>query len=232
MIDPRLLKVEEGYNIRENLNLEELKAQIRENGVTKVMSVRQDGDNLFIVEGHRRHAACLELISEGVEIVGVPVRAVRLSNEERVVDLIISNDGMPLKMHEQGAAYLRLEAFGWTVDKIAQKVGKTPAHISNCLKLARMPKEVRDQINAGMLSPSIALDLSRKEKGETAFIQKVETAVTQAKEEGKKKVTAKITKKRYKLNDNSRALVIDAVKDLGLDEEEEAHIEYVLMKHG
>ena len=232
MVKPQSITIESGYNIRENLDIEELKASIRENGVKQPIAVRQDGDNLYLVQGHRRLSAVMELIAEGVEIEAIPAFPVRLSNEDRIVDLITSNDGAPLKMHEQGSAYLRLESFGWSTEKIAQKVGKTVAHISNCLKLARMPKEVRDQINAGMLAPSVALDLSRKEKGEKAFIQKVETAVSQAKTEGKKKVTAKITKKRYKLKDESKALVIEALADLELDEEEKAHIEYVLSKHG
>ncbi len=232
MLDPTSIKIEPGYNIRESLNLEGLKASIKVDGVTDPLVVRQDGDELILVQGHRRLTAVLELINEGVEIKAIPAYSVRLSNEQRVVDLITSNDGEPLKMHEQGAAYARLENFGWSIEQIATKVGKTQSHISNCLKLFQMPKEIRDQINAGMLAPSVALDLSRKVKGEKAFVEKVELAVSKAKSEGKKKVTAKITKKRYSLSDEIKALVIDLVNEMEIEEEDKNHIEYILTKHG
>lgn len=232
MVNPQAITVEAGYNIRESVKIDELKKSIKVNGVKQPLAVRQDGDTIFLVQGHRRLQAVMELIAEGNDIKGIPAFSMRISDEDRVVDLITSNDGEPLKMHEQGKVFERLEQFGWSVEQTAEKVGKTVSHVSNCLKLARMPKEVRDQINAGLMAPSVALDLSRKVKGEKAFVDKVNVAVTKAKTEGKKKVTAKITKKSYKLNDEVKALVIDLVNEMDIEEEEKAHIEYILTKHG
>lgn len=231
MVNPQAITVEAGYNVREQVNIDELKKSIKVNGVKQPLAVRQDGDIIYLVQGHRRLQAVMELIAEGHEIKGIPAFSSRMSDEDRVIDLITSNDGEPLKMHEQGKVFERLEQFGWSVEQTAEKVGKTVSHVSNCLKLARMPKDVRGKINAGLLAPSVALDLSRKQKSEKAFVEKVDLAIEKAKSEGKKKVTAKITKKKYVLADETKALVIDLIQEIDISEEEKNHLEYVLNKH-
>ena len=84
MIDPRVLRVDAGLNVRDfeapenRAHLEFLKASIRTEGVKQPLTVRHggnpDGDGFvpLITDGECRWRAVMELIDEGVEIARVP----------------------------------------------------------------------------------------------------------------------------------------------------------------
>ena len=74
LVDPRKLSVDPTYNVRDlttpdaREGLDELKAMVRADGVQIPLVVRMVGDDLTIVQGHRRHTVVMELIAEGEDI--------------------------------------------------------------------------------------------------------------------------------------------------------------------
>src|SRR3954462_177854 len=78
MFDPRKIKVDPGYNIRD-LSTEEAQEKLRDLsrsiasiGVQQPLTVRLKGDEPFVVSGHRRLAATLLAIEGGAEIKTIP----------------------------------------------------------------------------------------------------------------------------------------------------------------
>ena len=54
---------------------------------------------------------------------------------------------------EEAQGYLRLiDEFGYDQDKVAKFIGKSRAHISNCIRLLSLPKNIIDMIEMNQLS--------------------------------------------------------------------------------
>jgi ParB/RepB/Spo0J family partition protein len=176
-VDPRQLKVTEGYNVRDfttpqaKESLEILKESIREEGgVIVPLEVRMIGEEVHIVSGHRRHRAVMELIAEGVEIESIPAvtEAKAVNDAERVLRLVTHNAGEPLTMLEKAEVVRRLINMGWSREKIAARLGyKTPQTIANFELLLAAPERVRQAIRQEEISPSTAIELVR-EHGDAA----------------------------------------------------------------
>src|SRR5690606_5400028 len=124
-VDPRQITVENGYNVRDRLDNDELMESIKANGVTDPLVIRQDGDKVLLVQGHGRVDAGLRRIAAGENIISVPAITRKMNEEERTLDLFVSNSGLGLEMHEQGRIFKRLIAFGWDAKRIAASTGKT-----------------------------------------------------------------------------------------------------------
>jgi len=203
MIPPGLLSVDPVYNVRrinpKDPEFLELKESIRAHGVREPLTVRTERvgskEAHFIIAGHRRFTAVQELVSEGVEIKALPVRSVKMGQEELVLDLVLSNSGQPLNQIEQGEVFHRLAGFGWLVTEIAAKTGKSGQHVQNCLTLYGLHPKAKDQVFAGKISASQLLDMSKKHGEGENLVEKVSAAVENATAAGKKKATAKTAEK-------------------------------------
>lgn len=163
--DPRLLKIDSGYNVRdldaadERADLDELKESIRSNGVRVPLEVRLVDEDVFIVAGHRRHKAVMELIGEGEEIKAIPVmpEPKHTSEVDRILNLVVSNSGKPLKPLEVAEVVRRLVAFGWDKAQIAKRIGwKSAASVTQHLELLAMPEPVKAHVREGDISATQA----------------------------------------------------------------------------
>lgn len=228
---PSNIEVEDGYNVRDEYDLSELKASILANGVKDPLSVIQKEGKIILRKGHRRLQACMELIEEGYDIESVLVQPVRLNKEDEIVDLITSNDGKPLLQHEQGRVFLRLKSMGHTLEYISEKTGKSIPHVSNCIQLAEAPVEVQQAINAGQISPSMALSLGRNKKPEK-FVELVKREIEKAQAQGKKKATGKTQNSdKIKFSKEDKEFLIEHVESCDLGEAEIAHAVQVLKRY-
>jgi ParB/RepB/Spo0J family partition protein len=206
--DPRLLKIDTAYNVRdldaadERADLDELKESIRANGVRVPLEVRLVEEEVFVIAGHRRHKAVMELIAEGEPIKAVPVmpEPKNTTPEDRIVNLVISNSGKPLKPLEVAEVVRRLEVYGWNHVQIAKRLGwKSTASVTKHLDLIKMPEPVKEHVREGDISASEAAKLV---KGLAKGVDPIEAAkmIKANKEENKRlgvgaksnhKVTAK-----------------------------------------
>lgn len=159
-----VLKEEPDFNCRlEYHGIEEFAHYVLKNGVMglppmKVYKKHDDPDGLYISEGHRRIRAVRRAIEMGAEIKGVLVMNDPGNEEDRTFNLISSNQGNPLTKIEQGLVFLRLIGYGWNQAQISERVGMSPAFISQAITLARAPKKIQDLITQGVVKDSTVLE--------------------------------------------------------------------------
>lgn len=165
-IDPRSLEIEEGFNTRIDYgNIEELRDSIIENGVKiPLRGCRKKGhDKYIIMDGHRRHRAVMMAIKEGHNIARIPfLLEEKKSREERLFELLLSNDGKPLTSLELGETYKRLKNYGYNATEISKKVGKSITHVIDMIGVADSEKEVKDSINKGIISATLVSETKKK----------------------------------------------------------------------
>lgn len=197
-VDPRLLKVVPGYNVRDLTTpqaivaLDDLKRSIVENGVRIPLEVRIDGEDLFVVAGHRRLAAVMAAISEGHEITAIPVvpEPKGMNDVERTIGLVVSNSGEPLTALELAEIVRRLLAFGWTNDQIAKRLGwKSAQRVTDYISLLSAGGDVQSMLRSGEVSVSTAAKIIKSEGSEAG--ETLRKAHDVAKASGKTKITAK-----------------------------------------
>lgn len=129
--------------------LSELAASIRTSGVLQPIIVRPRGDRYEILVGERRWRAAREA---GLGRVPAIVREATDAEalELALVENLLRENLNPL---EEADAYQRLMAqFGWTQEKLAQRIGKDRASIANVLRLRRLPQVIQGDLQAGRLT--------------------------------------------------------------------------------
>lgn len=192
-IDPKMLIIEEGFNTRNDYgNIEELKNSIIENGVKVPIRGYKEGDNFVIVDGHRRHRAVMIAIAEGNQIARVPFISEKKKNlEDRIFEILISNDGKPLTSLELGETYKKLQNFGYNASEIAKKIGKSVSHVLSMIDVASSSKEIKDAIKEESISATLVAEIKSKIENSEEAEEIIKVSVETLKEMGKKKVTRK-----------------------------------------
>ncbi|WP_315833931.1 ParB/RepB/Spo0J family partition protein [Bradyrhizobium prioriisuperbiae] len=199
MIDPRIILVEDGYNIRDlttadaKAKLHDLARSIADNGfsIEQPITVRMKDEKVFVVAGHRRRAATIIAIEQlGAEIDAIPciAEAKGTSEADRCADLVVSNSGEPLTSLEMGGVIKRLIGFGWDIGKIAKRFGWSSTQtVDGYLTLLSAPQAVQQMVRNDEVSSSTAISVVKKH-GDAAEQTLVE-AKARAAAAGKTKVT-------------------------------------------
>jgi ParB family chromosome partitioning protein len=142
--------------------LEELARSIRANGVIQPIVARRLGDGYEIIAGERRWRAAQ---LAGVPRVPVVVRSVPDEKllETALIENIQREDLNPI---EEAGAYRRLVSeFALTQEQIADAVGKDRSSVANCLRLLKLPDEIRAEVASRTLSMGHARALLAIEDG-------------------------------------------------------------------
>jgi len=133
-------------------NLEELTNSIKARGVIQPIIVRnsQDhGDKYEIIAGERRWLAAQNAGLHEVPVVITEADDLK-SLEFAIVENVQRHD---LNSIEEANGYQKLiDQFGYDQEKVAKFIGKSRSHVSNCLRLLTLPKEVIAFIENGNLS--------------------------------------------------------------------------------
>jgi ParB-like chromosome segregation protein Spo0J len=199
-MDPRTLNEEEGWNVRTpsaelTAHIRRLADSIKEIGVQVPLKVRLDELEVpYVVSGHCRLAAAMMAIGEGAEIKSVPVIIEEGSEGDRVLSMVVGNDGKPLTILEQGAVYRRLVLWGWELGEVAKKSGYSGTHIGSCLALDAALPAIKSLVQEGKVSATLAIKLIN-EVGEKEALAQMLGAVKVAEEAGKKRATKKDAEK-------------------------------------
>ena len=133
-------------------SLDELTNSIRERGMIQPIVVRksQDKHDKFeLVAGERRWLAAQNAGLHEVPVVEVEVDDLK-SLEFAIVENVQRDNLNPI---EETLGYQRLiDEFGYDQEKVAKFIGKSRSHITNCLRLLTLPKEVMEFIQTNRLS--------------------------------------------------------------------------------
>ncbi len=138
--------------IFDKTSLEELTSSIKERGVVQPIIVRKSRDidgKYEIIAGERRWLA-----SQNAGLNEIPVVVIEADDikalEFGIVENVQRSDLNPV---EEATGYKRLmDEFGYDQEKVGRFIGKSRAHIANCLRLLSLPKEVIALIEAGKIT--------------------------------------------------------------------------------
>ena len=130
----------------EKESLDELTSSIRERGIIQPIIVRksdEQNDKFEIIAGERRWQAAQNAGLHDIPVVVIKADKLK-SLEFAIVENVQRKDLNPI---EEAEGYKRLiDEFRYDQEKVAKFIGKSRAHISNCLRLLTLPKEVLEFI--------------------------------------------------------------------------------------
>ncbi len=147
------------YQPRKNFDknsLEELTASIRERGIIQPIIVRaseNSNEKYELIAGERRWQA-----AQNAGLHEVPAVILNVDNLKSLEFAIIENvQRKDLNPIEEAEGYRRLiNEFNYDQDKVAKFIGKSRAHISNCIRLLSLPAKVIEHIINDKISPGHA----------------------------------------------------------------------------
>ena len=153
----------------DNGKMSELKDSIKNSGLLQPITVRKiSGGKYEIVAGERRYRACRELGMESVPVIEMNVGDAR-GYELSVLENIQRENLNPI---EEAESYLMLmEVYGYTQEKLSEKLGKTRSSVSNKMRILKLPASVKEMVKKGEISYGHArtlLSLSDEKKIEAA----------------------------------------------------------------
>lgn len=143
----------------EEVALQELAASIREHGVLQPILVRPRGNSVYqLVAGERRWRA-----SKVAGLTTIPALVEDLDDDTALEISIIENlqreDLTPL---DEAAMYDRMVTeHGYSVRKLAQKLGKDKGYLENRLRLADAPDDIRELVSLRKDTLSHAYELMK-----------------------------------------------------------------------
>ena len=137
-------------------SLEELTASIRERGIIQPIIVRiseDSNDKYELIAGERRWQA-----AQNAGLHEVPAVILNVDNLKSLEFAIVENvQRKDLNPIEEAEGYQRLiNEFNYDQDKVAKFIGKSRAHISNCIRLLSLPAKVIEHIINYKISPGHA----------------------------------------------------------------------------
>jgi ParB/RepB/Spo0J family partition protein len=186
-VDPRVLKVRDGWNCRDFSNpenaayIEELAASIMEGGVREPLTVSYEKGIAYIDDGECRYrAACLVIERTGQEI-RIPVKSEDryASPQDRLINQRIRNSGKQFTVFEDAAFFNRLlTVYKMTQEEIARKCNISQGRVSQILEYNKVGKVGRELVANGQASPSLVMEVTKSEgsDAEKALLKGIQTA--------------------------------------------------------
>ena len=153
----------------DNEKMSELKDSIKNSGLIQPITVRKISNGKYeIIAGERRYRACRELGMENISAIEISAGDAR-GYELSVLENIQREDLNPI---EEAESYLMLmEVYGYTQEKLSEKLGKTRSSLSNKMRILKLPGSVKEMVKKGEISYGHArtlLSLSDQRKIESA----------------------------------------------------------------
>lgn len=133
----------------DDIALRELAQSIETYGILQPIIVRKKGKRYEILAGERRFRA-----AQQAGLTEVPVIIKEFSEAEMMELALLENlQRENLTPIEEAQAYeLLMRHLHLTQEQIAERVGKSRPHIANHLRLLKLPLQVRQQIDDGLLT--------------------------------------------------------------------------------
>lgn len=201
-----------GFNIVRDYNspkyqqdIEDLVAYLEAGGTVDALEVvpRAEG-GVWVVQGHTRRFAYKKMDERGtlprtpnkdhpsIMEAWIPVKPFIGNDAEQLLRQATSTKRAEVDPIGLCRVYTKLLGFGWTVQQIAERSGVPVATVKRALDLASGNTDVHEMVKAGEVKPTLAAAAVRKH-GEKAG-EVLATQLEVAKAQGKKRVTAAVTK--------------------------------------
>lgn len=138
-------------------SLTDLVGSIKEHGVLEPLVVAKTPAGVQIIAGERRWRAAK---IAGLRTVPVIIKETTPQGmlEMALVENVQREDLNPI---ERAQAFVRLmEEFGLANKEISQRIGKSPAYVSNTMKLLKLPDALKDGLLTGLITEGHARALA------------------------------------------------------------------------
>lgn len=226
MIDPRAIKVEDGFNCRVKFDIEDLVESIKRLGVLNPISVikqtEEDGSTTYrLVDGERRYRAVMQAIEEGADIKRVPAMFLSksLKKDELLIQQVARNEGKRFTEYEYAVACRKLKDLGYTNQQIKEALNiKTEGQVSYMFQLLELDESLQALLREDKISGSeirrIIQNYKKANNGkynEKAVVKQILNAETKVDEENKSR--AKDKQKRITINDLDASARTKSVKE-------------------
>ena len=160
------------YFNEEKLN--ELKESIEKNGLLQPIIVKKAVKGYYIIAGERRYRA-FELLGRKE----IPAIIKEMTDEEMMVFAVLENlQREDLSALEESESYKNLmDKMSLTQEELAKKLGKSRPYIANSLRLLKLPTEIKNKLEQGLISTAHArtlLSLKTKKAMEEVCVLVVE----------------------------------------------------------
>jgi ParB family chromosome partitioning protein len=157
-------------------DLSELVASIREKGVLEPILVRPRGSRFQIIAGERRYRAAAEL-----SLGEIPCIVRETSDAEMMEIALIENlQRKDLSAFEEADGLKVLaETYGYTHERMAEKIGRSRTSITETLSITAMPDDVRELCRlADIHSKSLLLQIVRQSDKQkmTSLIERLKSS--------------------------------------------------------
>ena len=142
------------YFNEEKLN--ELKESIEINGLLQPIIVKKAVKGYYIIAGERRYRA-FELLDRKE----IPAIIKEMTDEEMMVFAVLENlQREDLSALEESESYKNLmDKMSLTQEELAKKLGKSRPYIANSLRLLKLPAEIKNKLEQGVISAAHARTL-------------------------------------------------------------------------
>ena len=142
------------YFNEEKLN--ELKESIEKNGLLQPIIVKKAVKGYYIIAGERRYRA-FELLGRKE----IPSIVKEMTDEEMMVFAVLENlQREDLSALEESESYKNLmDKMSLTQEELAKKLGKSRPYIANSLRLLKLPLEIKNKLEQGIISTAHARTL-------------------------------------------------------------------------
>jgi ParB-like chromosome segregation protein Spo0J len=147
---------------------------------------------IYIADGESRFRAAMLAKERGADIDEIPVRLAPegTSIEQIMLQLAPSNKGREFTPLEKALLAQRQMTAGRSVGQVAENLSCSPEYVHQLLALASAPSKVREMVRLGTVPAAMAIEVVRSPTV-TNPVTTLETAVENAKKQGKNKATAK-----------------------------------------
>jgi len=186
------------------------------------ITVAQKDGKIYVYQGHCRLRAHKLAASEGAPIKGILAMVDSRKDEDKTLDLLTSNNGLPLTQLEKAKAVERLLNFSWTQADIARKMGVSETYVGNLVVLVNAPEPVKEMVASGKVSATTAI-AEVKKQGERAA-ESLGEAVEQADKVGRKKVTARDIPKKKKVDPKKLIVALKDIYSMVADPEADTYV--------
>lgn len=205
-------------------SLEELVDSIKEHGILEPLVAAQTPAGFQLIAGERRWRAARVAGLKQVPVI-IKQTTPRGMLEMAIVENVQRSDLNPV---DRAKAFERLQTeFKLTPSEIARKISKSPAYVSNTLRMLRLPDALTDGLLAGLISEGHARALAAIENPrdmveaykivlrENASVRRAEELARRFKNASGQKVTASDKNKTVIINSEIDRMQRDIQASLG-----------------
>jgi ParB family chromosome partitioning protein len=152
--------IDHGRNPRIDMASTDMKGltdSVAKDGVLSPIRVKPDGERYTIIYGHRRFEA-----AKAANLEAIPAMVVAPADPDVFVQSLVENiQRADLNPLEEAQAYKAiLEETKMTQSELAKRVGKSQPHISNLVRILKMPDEIQEKVATGDLTAAHAKNLA------------------------------------------------------------------------